>query len=155
MALSGYNQWAEQVLAADLTASGFRLAFTLQRLLLGFNMTEDGLGRAQLREVSGLHGRSLERATAELVDAGLVEVDQGHRGRGGRTRYRLLLNGRSSAAFSGDLKAAQKAALVSLKRPLQRGHSGFIKEPRDLDFQKVKDELLANGLLKASVEPKR
>lgn len=89
MALSNYNQWAERVLAADLSGEGLRLAFTLQRLLLGYKLTEDGLGIQQLRDVSRLHGRSLERARDELVHAGLIGVTPGSAGRGNATVYRL------------------------------------------------------------------
>jgi len=97
VALSNYNQWAERVLAADLSGEGLRLAFTLQRLLLGYKLTEDGLGIQQLRDVSRLHGRSLERARDELVHAGLIGVTPGSAGRGNATVYRLLLDAETSA----------------------------------------------------------
>jgi len=138
VALSNYNQWAERVVAADLTGEGLRLAWTLQRLLLGFNATEDGLGMEQLRKVSRMHGRSVERARAELARACLVEVIPGSSGGGNRTRYRLMLldgnlraaaevspeeNLRAGADVSFAETSAETSAQVTQKPPRGRGDS--------------------------------
>ena len=84
MALSNYNLFANRVLAGKLGAEALRLAWALQRLLLGYGRTEGRLGMTQLRETSRLHGRSLERARDELAAAGVIEFEIGSTGPGTR-----------------------------------------------------------------------
>jgi len=116
------NRWAERVLAArpQLTAEEHRLAWALDRLVLGFRQTSERLGDQLLRETTGLHGRSLERTRRRLVERGLVRYKAG-RGRGNRSWYELVLDEPETPAperdFPRNEKTAQKPAEKTAQKP--------------------------------------
>ena len=96
MARSPWNAALEHSLAAAtehrLSASALRLHLALLRYTLGWNRREASLGRRLICELSGLHGRTFERARAELVEAGLVHVEHGaNEGQNTRSMYALIL----------------------------------------------------------------
>ena len=67
MTLSNWNRLLERLLAEDLTVAEQRLALTIARCTLGWQKNEYRIGRARLRELSGLDGRNFERARDGLV----------------------------------------------------------------------------------------
>jgi hypothetical protein len=70
-----------------LTQEAGRVLDAIERMTLGFNVTSAAIGREMLRELTGLHGRSVDRAIGELVDLGLDHTP-GRRG-GARARFDL------------------------------------------------------------------
>jgi hypothetical protein len=110
--VSDWNAYLDRKAELDLSLAADRLADAIARHTLGWNARSNEVGRKLLRDYAGLHGRSFERALAELVNAGLVKFTPGSLGRGHRARYELLLDGETAAPerpFSPE-KAAQKAA---------------------------------------------
>jgi hypothetical protein len=114
-ARSMWNRWLEQKLAADLTMEASRLLDAVARETLGYHCTSRAVGRARLRDLSRLHGRSFDRARDELVREGLIGLDGGARGRGHRDTYTLVL-GSENAAVERHFQEAQKAAV---ERPIR------------------------------------
>jgi hypothetical protein len=102
--LSNWNLFFERKLelGATLTTDEHRLSDALARCLLGFNKTAERLGEGLLRERSGLHGRSFERARAGLVEKGLLVFVSGGRGRGKRSLYALVLDPADNPAVARD-----------------------------------------------------
>jgi hypothetical protein len=84
---SRWNRYTEALLAAKLTAAEHRLALAFMRLIPGYRLEERDLGNRLLREVSGLDGRSFERARAGLIEKGLIHYEPGDVAR--RSHYRL------------------------------------------------------------------
>jgi hypothetical protein len=105
--VSDYTEYLERLLAEDLGAEEWRLAAALVRCLLGHRKRSEYLGRELLRDTSGLHGRSLERARAGLVERGLLRYEPATPGRGHRSRYELLIE---KAAPERHFTAPEKAA---------------------------------------------
>jgi hypothetical protein len=89
--VSPWNAYLDRVLSCDLNASEHQLVLVLMRLILGYQKSEQHLGRELIRERARMDGRTLERARAGLVAKGLLEYESGGRGQGRRSRYRLLL----------------------------------------------------------------
>jgi hypothetical protein len=128
--VSDWNAYLDRKAELDLSLAADRLADAIARHTLGWNARSNEVGRKLLRDYAGLHGRSFDRALAELVNAGLVKFTPGSLGRGHRARYELLLDGETAAPerpFSPE-KAAEKAAQkAALERP--RREKGERKEP--------------------------
>jgi hypothetical protein len=138
---SDWNLFMERLLSLRLTASEHRLAPCLGRCLLGFNRRAGALGRARLREMSGLDGRDFERARKGLAEKGLVRYESEGPGRGKRTWYELLLDppedDLEKAALYRPIVEAKKAGLhrpntesvkgrsQAGKRPVYTGHVGI------------------------------
>lgn len=106
--LSNWNLLFERKLELGpaLSLDEHRLLDALARCLLGFNRTSDRLGEALLRERSGLHGRSFERARGGLVEKGLLVFESGGRGRGKRSLYALVLVPEENPATERDFEPA-------------------------------------------------
>jgi hypothetical protein len=107
---SRWNRFLDHRLevGAELTADGHRLADALMRSILGWNKTEERLGREYLRELTGLHGRSLDRGIANLLGVGLIVIEKGGRGRGKRTLYRLIFEPEEMPPSRGLLRPRKK-----------------------------------------------
>ena len=95
--MSDWNQFIDRGLAEDLGLEEMRLWLALGRNLLGYRRRADRLGEMLLREASGLHGRSFERARRGLVERGMLRFESGGGGRGRRSLYELLLDGETPA----------------------------------------------------------
>jgi hypothetical protein len=100
--VSDWNLYLERVLSLRLNVSEFRLALAVARCTLGWNTRKNAVGQQHLRQLSGLHGRSFERARDNLVAAGLFAVERGRGGRGNRDTYRLLLGDEETPARERD-----------------------------------------------------
>jgi hypothetical protein len=118
---SNWNRYLEQLLAAQLTVAEYRLALALGRELFGWNRREAYLGRALLRDRSGLDGRAFERARDGLVAKGLLAFTPGKPGRGNRARYELLPE--EKAAPQRPLLSEEKAAPQRPKAKRVKGRS--------------------------------
>jgi len=81
----------ERKLAADLTMEESRLADTLALLILRWSYSRR-LGRQLLRDASGLHGRSVERARDGLVEKGLLDYRPSRSGGTQRSLYTLVVD---------------------------------------------------------------
>jgi len=91
--VSDWNDYLDRLLARrDLGVEEYRLALALMRNLLGFRRREDRIGEALLREASGLHGRSFERARGSLVTKRLAVFESSGGGKGKRSLYRLVFD---------------------------------------------------------------
>ena len=71
---SRWNAYLERKLALGpkLKQEHHRLADAIARCTLGWNRASDEIGAALLIEMSGLHGRSFERARKNLIEMGLL-----------------------------------------------------------------------------------
>lgn len=123
MTLSRSNQWRERLLGTPgLSAAEWRLAGAIERLTLGWNRAEAQLGDGLVRATARMDGRSFARARAGLVEKGLIAYTPGRRGRGGRSTYRLLLEGAVENPTAAVENPPEKPALVVSKKPaLERG----------------------------------
>jgi hypothetical protein len=87
-----WNPFVERLLRQEppLGVEAWRLAMALARNVFGYNRTEAPLGEDLIRRESRLHGRSVERARNDLLARGLLEIELGRPGPGGRTLWRPL-----------------------------------------------------------------
>jgi hypothetical protein len=101
---SNWNLFFEHKLALGdaITRDGHRLADAVARELLGWNTLTKRIGDRRLRDLTGLHGRSLERARANLVDVGLITFVRGKRG-GNGSLYGLPLDPSAKPAVARSL----------------------------------------------------
>jgi hypothetical protein len=105
-------RFLERKLAADppLTLEESRLADTLAVLILRWS-DSGRYGRQLLRNASGLHGRSLERALAGLVEKGLLVYRPSRSGGTQRSLYVLILKDSPEPLNPGRVGAARVKSL--------------------------------------------
>jgi hypothetical protein len=91
---SPWNAYLDMVLAANLKHEELRRAIALARYIIGWKresnrIVSNHIGRDLLRDATGLHGKSFERARDALVARGLLAFKSSGPGRGKRTYYEL------------------------------------------------------------------
>jgi hypothetical protein len=123
-----WNDCMDRLLAADLTATELRLALGLARLLLGWERRSHQLGETLLRTTTGLHGLSIAKARAGLIEKGLIHYVPGSPGRGHGARYELLLGDEETPgggrAFGDDeTPGVERAFAADSKPPAESGRS--------------------------------
>jgi hypothetical protein len=89
---SDWNLAIESLLDSDLTLEEMKLGLAIIRETLGFNTRERAVGQKLLRDWTGFHGRSFDRAREGLTVKWVVQVTPGKGGRGNRDSYSLLLD---------------------------------------------------------------
>lgn len=88
--MSDWNRYLDRKLELRLNLEAAHLADALAREVLGYNTRRRAIGQRRLRDLTGFHGRSFERAREELVAAGLFGYVPGTGGRGNRDEYVFL-----------------------------------------------------------------
>ncbi len=109
--MSDWNLAIELLLAADLSAEESRLGLAIVRETIGYRERRRAIGQHRLREWTGMHGRSFDRAREGLVEKGIVSVERGGRGRGNRDVYEVLLDVEKPALERADAEPLEKPAL--------------------------------------------
>jgi hypothetical protein len=118
---SDWNRLLERIIdTGALTVAEYRLLIVIMRSTLGYRQRSAALGERFLRDRSGLHGRSFERARQGLMDAGLLTYESGKGGRGHRSTYKL--NVEESPALTREFTGERKSRSGDAKGPLQSGH---------------------------------
>jgi hypothetical protein len=120
--VSDWNLFLERTLAIDLTLEELRLANAVARCTLGWSVRENRVGQQFLRDLTGMHGRSFERARAGLVAKGLIDVRSGSGGRGNRDLYRLLIEPETPAderEFGGEAEMPAHEREIRAETPAQ------------------------------------
>ncbi len=114
---SNWNRWMATVCSSDLTRDEHLLAAALARELLGFRVKSGRLSEKRLRTRAHLHGRSLGRARAGLVEKGLLRFAAGSAGRAGAGSYELVF----TVEDTSGVMPAPPRVFRRQERPLERG----------------------------------
>lgn len=138
MTLSNWNLLLEQMLAADVTQTAYRVWLAIARWTQGYPGNKGYVGRDLLREAAGREGkpldaRSFDRGVAELCEHGLLVVIPGKPGRGNRGHYKLVLRRGEKAAAPRPFEAVEK---VATQRPLAKGLNRRSQTPETVAAQR-------------------
>jgi hypothetical protein len=114
--VSARADYYERLLAALVNLEALRLGVALGVLILEFYdkekgkyLTEARLGDRLVMDAARLHGRSLDRARQELIEAGvIVRFERGKPGRGNRSLYVLVGEARSRPARENAVAAHER-----------------------------------------------
>jgi hypothetical protein len=110
---SDWNLAVESLLGAELTLEELKLGLAIVRETLGYNRRERAVGQRLLRDWTGFHGRSFDRAREGLLEKWDVQLTRGQGGRGNRDSYLLLLDrvlARREAVAAHDAMSAESPA---------------------------------------------